>query len=103
MDTKTAIDILEGYREKFADPVIAEALEKILGSIEPVEKEKEEVLYICDRKKCDKCSYPQCRHTFDISHAASFVKDGLGNYSELDPLLTKRLKKKKNKGGEKYE
>lgn len=33
------------------------------------------VLYLCDRKPCgDKCTYPDCRHTTDISHAVNFVK-----------------------------
>lgn len=28
------------------------------------------VLYLCDRKRCgDRCHYPDCRHTTDISHA----------------------------------
>lgn len=27
-------------------------------------------LYVCDRKQCgDRCHYPDCRHTTDISHA----------------------------------
>ena len=27
-------------------------------------------LYLCDRKQCgSRCSYPDCRHTTDISHA----------------------------------
>lgn len=27
-------------------------------------------LYLCDRKQCgNRCSYPDCRHTTDISHA----------------------------------
>lgn len=28
------------------------------------------VLYLCDRKRCDdRCRYPNCQHTTDISHA----------------------------------
>lgn len=28
------------------------------------------ILYLCDRKRCgDRCHYPECRHTTDISHA----------------------------------
>ena len=27
-------------------------------------------LYLCDRKRCgDRCHYPDCQHTTDISHA----------------------------------
>ena len=40
------------------------------------------IAYICDRRSCEKCSYPDCMHTFDISHAADFVKDGAGNFIE---------------------
>lgn len=29
-------------------------------------------LYLCDRKQCgDRCHYPDCRHTTDISHAVN--------------------------------
>lgn len=29
-------------------------------------------LYLCDRKQCgDRCHYPVCRHTTDISHAVN--------------------------------
>lgn len=31
------------------------------------------VAYICDRKQCNNCSFPECRHTFDINHAANFI------------------------------
>lgn len=30
------------------------------------------VLYLCDRKACKKCSFPQCCHTTDIRHATNF-------------------------------
>ena len=33
-----------------------------------------DVCYICDRKKCSDCSYPECMHTTDVTHAASFVE-----------------------------
>lgn len=33
-----------------------------------------DVIYICDRKKCEHCSYPKCKHTTDINHAANFKK-----------------------------
>ena len=30
------------------------------------------VLYLCDCKRCgDRCHYPDCRHTTDISHAVN--------------------------------
>lgn len=30
--------------------------------------EKPKPLYLCDRKKCDHCSYPQCKFTSDVIH-----------------------------------
>lgn len=30
------------------------------------------VLYECDRRACSRCSYPNCQHTEDISHAKNF-------------------------------
>ena len=30
------------------------------------------ILYLCDRKACKKCSFPQCCHTTDIRHATNF-------------------------------
>lgn len=37
------------------------------------------VLYICDRKQCDNCSFPECQLTSDISHAINFIKAGFPN------------------------
>lgn len=31
--------------------------------------EKDQRVYLCDRKKCAGCSYPTCKHTTDINHA----------------------------------
>lgn len=32
-------------------------------------------IYRCDRKACgEKCSYPECMHTADITHAENFTK-----------------------------
>lgn len=30
------------------------------------------LLYECDKKKCNHCSYPICSHTADIAHAVNF-------------------------------
>lgn len=36
------------------------------------------VVYECDQKACgDKCTYPTCRHTSDISHAVNFEPSGV--------------------------
>lgn len=31
------------------------------------------VAYLCDRLACSDCSYPECKHTTDISHAVNFT------------------------------
>ena len=33
-----------------------------------------DILYLCDAKQCDNCSYPLCQHTQDINHAVNFQK-----------------------------
>lgn len=33
----------------------------------------ERIAYICDRKRCERCS-PECHHTTDIHHAVNFTK-----------------------------
>ena len=43
-------------------------------------------LYICDCKQCENCSFPVCRHTTNIKHAANFDKGGSGDYIEKDGL-----------------
>lgn len=36
------------------------------------------VVYECDQKACgDKCTYPTCHYTFDISHAVNFEPSGV--------------------------
>lgn len=30
------------------------------------------ILYLCDRKACSNCSYPECKHTTNICHAVNF-------------------------------
>lgn len=46
------------------------------------------VLYLCDRRACEKCS-PECHYTSDISHAKNFELglDGLTMVEKAKPLL----------------
>ena len=32
----------------------------------------DKALYLCDRRACNSCSYPRCKHTSDIRHAKNF-------------------------------
>ena len=46
---------------------------------------KNEILYICDRRKCKNCS-GWCDHTTDISHADNFIKNG-SIFVEQDTII----------------
>lgn len=42
-----------------------------------------DILYICDRRACaDKCIFPQCYHTKDITHALTFHMTEYGVYEQ---------------------
>lgn len=61
-----------------------------------------EVFYICDRKACeDHCSYPLCKHTTDVTHAANFVPetryDGEPLYIEKEDMTVDELYTKLSK------
>ena len=32
------------------------------------------VLYLCDRKSCKHCSYPECKHTRRLKHAINYTR-----------------------------
>ena len=34
------------------------------------------ILYLCNRKKCNSCTYQKCKHTQDINFAKNIVKVG---------------------------
>lgn len=44
-------------------------------------KPKYTIAYICDRKQCVNCSYPECRHTTNIEHSVNYKKEP--NINEL--------------------
>lgn len=44
------------------------------------------VFYLCDRRKCVRCSYPMCTYTGDIAHAVNFVR-GLGGSFFEEPAM----------------
>ncbi len=47
------------------------------------------VYYLCDRKRCQNCSYPFCKHTSDVTHAINFKKDDDGIFVEGDINIMK--------------
>lgn len=38
-------------------------------------KHDTDMLFLCDRRKCEHCHPEVCQHTRDISHAVNFVKN----------------------------
>lgn len=69
-DVKDVRDIVIGITgdETIGDHVLLHLGHMIFGQFlvwGPMRK-----LYVCNRKRCgDRCHYPDCRHTTDISHA----------------------------------
>lgn len=47
-------------------------------------KKPPKVLYLCNRKKCETCSFPECAHTTDIKHAKNFKFEGSGTFIEVE-------------------
>lgn len=48
------------------------------------------VLYICDRKRCNPCDNELCGYTTDIDHAVNFQKDREGNYWECIGVMLEK-------------
>ena len=49
---------------------------------------RKDVLYVCDRTRCENCSnQDDCFMTSDINHAANFVDAGDGIYVEQTPAI----------------
>lgn len=61
---------------------------KAFSTVDPPKEQNEphygQVVFLCDHRACKVCSYPNCRHTFDILHAKNFVVSGNGIYWEVD-------------------
>ena len=61
-------------REKLREKITAEVGQEVAilpGGVELAAAQK--LLFLCDRKACAKCSYPQCKHTPDLEHARNFA------------------------------
>ena len=80
----------EDYRKKIQEQLAAEIGQEVVilpGSVSRVKEGN--ILFLCDRKACEKCSYPQCRHTLELEHAKNFAPTGFtkrtdGVYVEQD-------------------
>lgn len=67
----------EDYRKKLQEQLAAEIGKEVVILPGSVSQAKERnILFLCDRKACEKCSYPTCRHTPEIEHARNFAPAG---------------------------
>jgi hypothetical protein len=67
----------DGDREKLQEQLAAEIGQPVVLLPNSVSRAKERnILFLCDRKACEKCSYPTCRHTPELEHARNFAPAG---------------------------
>lgn len=67
----------DGERKKLQEQIAEEIGQEVVILPAGVSRARERnILFICDRKACERCCYPQCRHTPDIEHAKNFAPAG---------------------------
>lgn len=71
------VALRDGDRKKIQEQLAAEIGQPVVLLPSGVSWAKERnILFLCDRKACEKCSYPQCRHTPELEHARNFAPAG---------------------------
>lgn len=71
------VALRDGDRKKIQEQLVAEIGQPVVLLPNGVSRAKERnILFLCDRKACEKCSYPQCRHTPELEHASNFAPAG---------------------------
>lgn len=71
------VGLRDGDREKLQEQLTAEIGQPVVLLPNGVSWAKERnILFLCDRKACEKCIYPQCRHTPELEHARNFAPAG---------------------------
>lgn len=71
------VALRDGDRKKLQEQLAAEIGQPVVLLPNGVSRAKERnILFLCDRKACEKCSYPQCRHTPELEHARNFAPAG---------------------------
>lgn len=71
------VGLRDGDRKKLQEQLAAEIGQSVVllpGGVSQAKERK--ILFLCDRKACEKCSYPQCRHTQELEHARNFAPAG---------------------------
>ena len=67
----------DGERKKLQEQLAEEIGREVVILPASVSQARERnILFLCDRKACERCIYPQCRHTPDIEHAKNFAPAG---------------------------
>lgn len=67
----------DDVRKKLQEQLAAEIGKPVVLLPNGVLRAKERnILFLCDRKACEKCSYPTCRHTPELEHARNFAPAG---------------------------
>lgn len=96
------VALRDGDRKKLQEQLAEEIGQPVVLLPNSVSRAKERnILFLCDRKACEKCSYPQCRHTPELEHAKNFAPAGFtkrtdGVYVEQDGV-TMEVKIDQNK------
>lgn len=73
----------DGDRKKLQEQLTAEIGQSVVLLPSGVSRAKERnILFLCDRKACEKCSYPQCRHTQELEHARNFAPAGFAKRTD---------------------
>ena len=71
------VALRDGDRKKLQEQLAAEIGQPVVLLPSSVSRAKERnILFLCDRKACEKCSYPTCRHTPELEHARNFAPAG---------------------------
>ena len=72
-----AVALRDGDRKKIQEQLAAEIGQPVVLLPSSISRAKERnILFLCDRKASEKCSYPQCRHTPELEHARNFAPAG---------------------------
>ena len=72
-----AVAMRDGERKKLQEQLAEEIGQEVMILPAGVSRARERnILFLCDRKACERCCYPQCRHTPDIEHARNFAPAG---------------------------
>lgn len=71
------VALRDGDRKKLQEQLAEEIGQEVMILPAGVSRARERnILFLCDRKACERCCYPQCRHTPDIEHARNFAPAG---------------------------